>query len=265
MSNPGLHHRSARTRQTIAQIALGALALPAIVLATGIGVPHDPPAEIPELVLPTPKDDAPSETGRPSRPRIDPEALAANLSKIANPPKPKPAGTPEGGAGETTAAATPTAPIRFLGSMLHDLSRAALLVVDGKQRVLSEGEKSGDLTLVVVESDHVVIRKGGGPDQRLELAPRTGPVVGSAPLNPTHAAATMPHNETSEAQPIPGGQLSGGAPGQALRPDDVERRRLEALEVIRNRDPRRTPPGTRSQIPTPAAQPRVEPQPEPNP
>jgi hypothetical protein len=265
MSNPGLHHRSARTRQTIAQIALGALALPAIVLATGIGVPRDPPAEIPELVLPTPKDDAPSETGRPHKPRIDPEILAANLGKIANPPKPKPAGTPEGGTGETTAVATPTAPIRFLGSMLHDLSRAALLVVDGKQRVLSEGEKSGDLTLVLVESDHVMIRKGGGPEQRLELAPRTGPVVGSAPLNSAHAAATTPHNETAEAQPMPANQAPNAGTVQPLRPDDVERRRQEALELIRNRDPRRTPPGTRIQHTPNTVQPRVEPRPEPNP
>lgn len=240
MGTNGLHHRSARRRQVIAQVALGVLAVPAIVLATGFGMPEPTTPEAPQLVLPEPKD--PELTSTPTLRLADADAIAANLEKIGNAPVPK----PETGAQQTegeSAAVTDAgqAPSRYLGSMLLGLKRAAMLSINGKQKPLFEGEKFGEVELVRVEADHVIIRSGGA-EQKLELESRRGPVVGSAPVSPVYTGGVAPGGQPIPHTPAPGETLDA-APVQSNPEDagqsEIERRRNEALERLRSRDPRR--------------------------
>lgn len=240
MGTNGLHHRSARRRQVIAQVALGVLAVPAIVLATGFGMPEPTPPEAPQLVLPEPKD--PEVANAPTLRLADADLIAANLEKIGNAPVPKPETEQAQAEGEQPSVADAgQAPSRYLGSMLLGLKRAAMLSINGKQKPLFEGEKFGEVELVRVEADHVII-KSSGAEQKLELESRRGPVVGSAPVAPVYTSGVAPGG-----QPIPHSPAMGetfeASPVQ-INPEDasqseIERRRNEALERLRSRDPRR--------------------------
>lgn len=226
MGRTPTHHRQARTRVKIAQGALAALAIPAIVLATGLGVPSDAPAPVAELVIP----DAPAEDAAlppPAPPAIDAAGVSARLSQIANRPTPKP---PE--QNPVDPEANPVQPvagrvIKFLGRAGSGARPVGLFSIDGKQRFLRTGEESADLKLVRVERDHAVVRVNGA-EQRLALADRTAPAAGIAAPSPAMAPPNMGSNMT--------GGMGEVSPEQGM--EESEKRRAEMLERIRRRQGR---------------------------
>ena len=103
-------------------------------------------------------------------------AISQNLDVAAR-RQPKPEQGPIARGPEITPEPTPSGPdIRYLGLIEEPTRRVALLAIDGRQRMLAEGRKSGDITLTSVEAEQ--IRVSIGREQRvIPLADRSGPSV----------------------------------------------------------------------------------------
>lgn len=223
MTGP-IHHRVAKRWVRTAQIAMlvGAVGVVPVLL---FGMPSAAPISVPQITPTQPQPDAGAQAKSVRLPGVDAAAVAARFELVSNTPKPKPVeDQSEGGA--TTPPAPPPA-LKFLGAIIEPATRAALLVMDGKQRMLWIGDKSGAIELVGVERDHITIKEHG-IEKRLDLAPRSGPTVSSS-----IAAGN---------QPMPNaGQPPASGDASSETPDQREIRAREMLDRVRSRSEGRTP------------------------
>lgn len=218
MTGP-IHHRVAKRWVRTAQVAMlvGAVGVIPVLL---FGMPDSAPRSVPDLKpvepAPAPADKTPRTVG------VDSAGVGARFELVSNTPKPKPVvdEAPDQAAAPTAA---PPA-IKYLGAIIEPAARAALLVIDGKQRMLWVGDKSGAIELVAVEREHVSIKEHG-VERRVDLAPRTGPIVSMASGAPMNSGAMQPPNENP-----------------ASSPDQLELRAREQVERIRARSEGRISP-----------------------
>jgi hypothetical protein len=220
MTGP-IHHRVAKRWVRTAQVAMlvGAVGVVPVIL---LGMPSAAPISVPDIKPAEPKADPKTDARAPREPGVDADAVAARFVMVANNPKPKPADHGEDGG--NTPPPPPPPSVKFLGAIMEASTRAALLVVDSKQRMVWIGERIGNVELVAVERDHVMIKENG-VERRLDLAPRSGPVVTAAAGAPAMNATMPPPPNASDT--------SGNGSG-----DPREQRAREMLDRIRGADGR---------------------------
>lgn len=226
MTGP-IHHRVAKRWVRTAQIAMlvGAVGIVPILI---FGMPSAAPVSVPDIKPADPKPDPQAQTKTQRAPGVDASAVASRFQLVANNPKPKP--VEENHEAGTTPPPPPPS-VKFLGAIMEATARAALLVIDNKQKMLWVGDKIGNVELVSVERDHVTIKENS-IERRLDLAPRSGPYVtaasGAAPGPPMGANGANPNG------------ISGENPANDS-PEARETRQREMLERLRTREGRIAP------------------------
>ncbi len=224
MTGP-IHHRVAKRWVRTAQIAMlvGAVGVVPIIV---LGMPSAAPISVPDLKPAPPKPDPKSQDQEASALPVDSTAIASRFVQVANNPKPKP---PEN-EGESNGKPPPPPPpaMKYLGAIIEPGTRAALMVLDNRQRMLWVGDKVGNVELAAVEPDHVMIKENG-VERRLDLAPRSGPVVTAAT-----GASMNPVTNTITSSSTPTQEPTGNNEATEMR----ERRTREMLDRIRTHDGR---------------------------
>lgn len=179
MNSAMTHHAAARmvrrTQLAGLVVALGAAGLWAVdVPGLGSNLPA-PDSVQPPIAGPTPSNQPEANSGA-ALDAGSAYAISQNLDVAAR-RQPKPEQGPIARGPEPTPEPTPSGPdIRYLGLIEEPSRRVALLAIDGRQRMLAEGRKSGDITLTSVEAEQ--IRVSIGREQRvIPLADRSGPSV----------------------------------------------------------------------------------------
>lgn len=131
---------------------------------------------------------APMARAKPVDPIPPATEVSLALNKVAPPvPKtepPKDKDKPGGAGGDKPAAPPPPPPWRYIGSITNASYRRAIMVINDSQKLLAEGDKVDDSTLIEINSDYLVLRDGTGAERQVMLAPKqivTLQLVGAAP------------------------------------------------------------------------------------
>jgi hypothetical protein len=218
-----------RDKQSARKATVGAQAAAVVLVASGVAMGMLGP-EILKVEQVAPSEPAPetSESSDSSEPvdpaQIDAVTVAENFEYLANRPQPDPE------APETAEAESPTEPqaeergVRYVGSVRVGDRMSAWVNIGGVTKLLRPGGEYGQVRLVSVGDDEIVVSIDGGDEESVQKSQREGPavtmVVGGAPA--------------PEATPV----VAGDEPDQPRFTPDMSREERRAMLLERARDER---------------------------
>lgn len=213
-----MHRATATQRTRIAQ--LGAAAL---VVAAGLAyaLPAGP-AAAPEIDLapPAPPPAPIVEAAPEVFAQMRPEELAGALDRIAL-PVPVTAKPIEPAAAVAVVPVSPPPPppppLRYIGAIALGDAFRAIVAVNDRQRTVKPGDSFDSIEIVAIAADHLTIRKAGGADERIDLAPRAArtlllarPSVAANPVFPAAAMGAAPAGIVVAGADAADGDVTGG-------------------------------------------------------
>lgn len=223
-----------------AQVASLVLASCAVgVAAFGLPIGQTPTFTPVEVSLPAQEDpagDQDPDSGVPDHRAVDFTGIVERFAMVGNAPQPVVEQTPTttGGESPTPGQTGGEAPgeVRYLGMIEIGARRSAMLVIDGKQRIVSQGaqEKGGEETEVRVMTVHpeFVIADVNGERTRIAKSERQASAVTT--IERTVESARR-ENEARNQAVLRAQGREGESPDEAQNPRaDFERRRREAID-----------------------------------
>ncbi len=224
----GMTHDRARQLMRWTQLAgigfggLAAAAWAMEVPGLGSGIPRDDPIDQPTGSNPSTVT-GPEESVHPGVDKGVSLSIARNLDLAARRPTQEPQQAivlppPEG----TPASSGPE--IRYLGPIEEPDRMVALLSIDGRQRMLAQNRTSGNVRLVEVTRDHVIVEIGR-ERRTIPLAERTGPSVAWVAPGAGGGAVTMPGGGASNAAAMLESMGAAGVAGVGRTPAMPDARR----------------------------------------
>lgn len=228
-------NRSQAKRITLgAQVASVLLAGGAVAVAA-LGLPIGDRPEFTAVEVSQPEPSQPGATQAPDSNvpdtrRVDFTGIVERLGMVGNAPTTEqpPVSNPGGGEGSPTPGPQPIGDeLRYLGMIEIGARRSAMLVIDGKQRIVRQGESASDASGGAVRVQSVqpgfVVLNRDGARQRLEKAERQA--TGVTTIERTAESARR-ENERQRASAV---ESADGEDRENPRAD-FERRRREAID-----------------------------------
>lgn len=240
------------TARTQAHVALG---VGALLLAGGaalgvLGIPGTTPEPVPErLTLPVVRvEDGSSTNGSAAPARIDASGAGARMQSLPNSPKQAPAaGRPAGPEGGQPPA--PPAPavveVRYIANIALGPSLLAVVVDNGRQRVVKAGDTLADGSRLIEVRPHELVVELDGRRRTIPMAERTGSAASrAAPMMAVTRGATPPRPIAPQPAPDSVAMRLGGMsqeglkapPGKRIRgsPDGSPERLEEIIQELKN-------------------------------
>jgi hypothetical protein len=206
---------AARTQAHVA-LGVGALLLAGGAALGVLGIPGTTPEPVPErLTIPVVRIEDGSAPGAASvGSRIDPAAAGARMQALSNSPKQAPvAGRPAGPESGQPPAPPPPAvvEVRYIANIALGQSLLAVVVDNGRQRVVKAGDTLSDGSRVIEVRPHELVVELDGRRRTIAMAERTGSAASRAA--PAMAVArTTPPARPSTPQATPAMRALSGSP-----------------------------------------------------